>query len=149
MTTPNPTDQPLHIIDDPNGVVIVRPEAELLSKQQLPYFVGISQATAGSQAISMNMIIIPPGGRAAPHVHKGYETAIYVLQGTANTLYGEGLKRSKVCKAGDFIFIAANVPHQPVNMSDTDPVIAIVARNDANEQESVVHYDPNDPAVKS
>jgi uncharacterized RmlC-like cupin family protein len=45
-------------------------------------------------------------------------------------------------EAGDFIFIPANVPHQPVNLSDTEPAQAIVARNDPNEQESVEPYDP-------
>jgi len=34
------------------------------------------------------------------------------------------------------------VPHQPVNLSTTEPAQALVARNDPNEQESVVVYDP-------
>jgi uncharacterized RmlC-like cupin family protein len=38
----------------------------------------------------------------------------------------------------DFLRIPADVPHQPVNLSDTEEVIAVVARNDPNEQESVV-----------
>jgi uncharacterized RmlC-like cupin family protein len=32
------------------------------------------------------------------------------------------------------------VPHQPINLSDTEPAIAIVARNDPNEQEHVELY---------
>jgi uncharacterized RmlC-like cupin family protein len=32
------------------------------------------------------------------------------------------------------------VPHQAVNLSDTEPAVAIIARNDANEQERVVPY---------
>jgi hypothetical protein len=35
-----------------------------------------------------------------------------------------------------------HVPHQPVNLSDTEPARAIVARNDPNEQEHVIPYDP-------
>lgn len=31
---------------------------------------------------------------------------------------------------------------QPVNLSATEPARALVARNDPNEQESVVLYDP-------
>jgi uncharacterized RmlC-like cupin family protein len=126
-----------------DGVVVIHPEAEILSKQNLPYFVGVSAATTGATGISMNLIVIPPGGRAEPHTHSGYETAIYLLKGRAKTLYGPGLKQEKINVEGDFIFIAANVPHQPINLSDTEPVYAIVARNDANEQEHVVHYDPN------
>ena len=71
-----------------SGVIVVRPEGEIMTKQKLPNFVGISAATSGATAISMNMIVIPPGGRAEPHIHKGYETAIYVIKGRAKTLYG-------------------------------------------------------------
>jgi len=121
-------------------VVLVRPEAETLSKQRLPYFVGISGDTAGATAISMNLVVIPPGGAAEPHVHRGYETAIYLLKGEVDTRYGPDLRESLICREGDFLFIAADVPHQPVNLSATEPAMAIVARNDANEQESVVPY---------
>jgi hypothetical protein len=62
--------------DHSNGVVVVRPATEIMSRQQLPYYVGISEATAGAKNISMNLIIIPPAGAAEPHLHKGYESAI-------------------------------------------------------------------------
>ncbi len=113
-----------------------------MSRQRLPYYVGISEATAGAKGISMNMIIIPPGGSAEPHLHKGYETAIYLLKGRVETRFGPGLREARVTEAGDFVFIAADVPHQPVNLSETETAVAIVARNDPNEQESVVLYDP-------
>lgn len=125
-------------------VVTVRPDADVMTKQRLPNFVGISKDTAGSSAISMNMVIIPPGGQADPHVHKGYESAIYVMEGEVETRYGAGLKKSVVNRAGDFLFIPADVPHQPVNLSKTERAVAIVSRNDADEQESVEHYDPSD-----
>ena len=64
----------------------------------------------------------------------------YLMQGRVETRYGEGLKKSVVNVAGDFLFIPPDVPHQPVNLSDTEPAIAIVARNDPNEQEHVVIY---------
>ena len=88
------------------------------------------------------MVVIPAGGAAEPHLHNGYETAIYLLKGSVKTLYGKGLKKSIINKEGDFLFIPPNVPHQPVNMSQTEAAKAIVARNDANEQESVVLYNP-------
>lgn len=120
----------------------IRPDAETASKQQLPYYVGVSGDSAGAKAISMNMVVIPAGGAAAPHVHRGYETAIYMLKGRARVLYGAGLSQELLAEEGDFLFIPADLPHQPVNLSDTDTAIAIVARNDPNEQESVVPYDP-------
>ena len=126
--------------DYSEGVVVVRPKVETLSRQQLPYYVGISEVTAGAKNISMNLIIIPPAGAAEPHLHKGYETAIYLLKGRADTRYGEQLENSVICEAGDFIYIKADVPHKPINLSATEPVLALVARNDANEQEHVVTY---------
>ena len=124
-------------------VITIRPSAETLSRQQLPYFVGVSGESAGATAISMNLVIIPPGGAAAPHFHCGYETAIYILEGRVETRCGPGLAQSVISEAGDFLFIPANLPHQPVNLSQTEPARAIIARNDRNEQESVVHYTPD------
>jgi uncharacterized RmlC-like cupin family protein len=126
--------------DHSNGVVVVRPAAEIMSRQRLPYYVGISEVTAGAKNISMNLIIIPPAAAAEPHLHKGYETAIYLLKGRVDTRYGEQLENSVICEAGDFIYINADVPHQPINLSATETALALVARNDANEQEHVVTY---------
>ena len=36
--------------------------------------------------------------------------------------------------------IEPGVPHEVVNLSDTEPVIAVVARSDASEWESIVEY---------
>jgi uncharacterized RmlC-like cupin family protein len=126
--------------DHSDGVVVVRPTAEIMSRQQLPYYVGISEVTAGAKNISMNLIVIPPAGAAKPHLHKGYETAIYLLKGRVDTRYGQKLENSVICQEGDFIYIKADVPHQPINLSATESVVALVARNDPNEQEHVVPY---------
>jgi uncharacterized RmlC-like cupin family protein len=123
-------------------IVTIRPETTMMTKQRLPNFVGISGANAGAKHLSMNLVIIPPGGAAQPHVHRGYETAIYLLEGRVETRYGPGLRKSVIHEAGDFIFIPADVPHQPVNLSATESARAVVVRNDPNEQESVVAYDP-------
>lgn len=122
-------------------VVAVRPAQEIMTRQRLPYFVGISAATAGTTGLSMHMVVIPPGAAAAPHLHQDYETAIYVLEGRVETRYGEGLCNSVISEAGDFLFIPPNVPHEAINLSATEPARAIVARNDANEQERVVPYE--------
>jgi uncharacterized RmlC-like cupin family protein len=69
------------------------------------------------------------------------------MQGRVETRYGDGLKKSVVNEAGDFIFIPADVPHEPRNLSDTEPAIAIVARNAPDEQEHVIAY-PSGGAAK-
>jgi uncharacterized RmlC-like cupin family protein len=123
-------------------IITVRPKETFISKQQLPNFEGISAQTAGTKHLCMHLVVIPPGGRAIAHYHNGYETTIYIIKGRAETRYGEKLEHSSINEAGDFLFIPANLPHQPVNLSETDEVIAVVARNDPNEQESVVVYNP-------
>lgn len=123
---------------DGKDVVTVRNTEETGSKQALPIFPGISGKTAGAKHLSLLKVVIPPGATAKAHVHKGYESAVYLLQGTVETRYGDDLEKSVINKAGDFIFIPPDVPHQPTNLSKTEPAIAIVTRNDPNEQEHVV-----------
>jgi uncharacterized RmlC-like cupin family protein len=47
-----------------------------------------------------------------------------------------------VCETGDFIFTPPGVPHQPQNLSATEPVYVLAARNDPDQQEKVVPYNP-------
>jgi len=135
--------------DEPKGtsamsteIVTVRPELPTETLQRLPNFVGISEMTAGATGLSMNLVSIPPGAQAEPHLHVGFETAIYLLKGRVETRYGENLRQSVINREGDFIFIPAGVPHQPRNLSDTESALAVVARNNANEQETVQLYRP-------
>jgi uncharacterized RmlC-like cupin family protein len=121
-------------------IVTVRPTTPVDTLQQLPAFVGISEATAGSTGIGMNLVIIPPSATADAHFHDGFETAIYLLSGRVETRYGDDLRHTCVNEAGDFLFIPAGVPHQPRNLSDSEPARALVAGNTSNEQESVVAY---------
>ena len=122
-------------------VQYVRPTGKIITKQKLPYFVGVSKNTVGARGISMNLVVIPPGASPEPHFHKDFETAIYILHGKVETRFGECLKETMINRKGDFIYIPPGVPHQPLNLSETEPVMAIVSRNDANEQENVVLYD--------
>ena len=122
-------------------VKAVRPEHEVLTRQRLPYFVGISGQTVGARGLSMHLVVIPPGAKADPHSHRGYETAIYVLEGRVETRYGARLESSVVSEAADFLFIPPGIPHEAINLSPTEPARAIVARNDPAEQDNVVPCD--------
>ncbi|MEZ4707220.1 MAG: cupin domain-containing protein [Caldilineaceae bacterium] len=107
-------------------------------KQEFTYFAGVSAENTGAQAICMHLLTIPPGGRAKAHLHENHETAIYVISGEGGMWYGEQLEEHMVCKAGDYVYIPAGVPHLPYNASTTEVCTAVVARTDPNEQESVV-----------
>lgn len=111
--------------------------AAYTGKQGLEYNVAISAETAGSRAFPMQLVTIPPGGRAHAHKHATHETAIYALTGTSCMWYGERLERHAVIEPGGFLYIPSDMPHLPYNPSATDPVVTVIARTDANEQESV------------
>lgn len=120
----------------------LRPDKEILTKQKLPYFVGISGQTVNATGLSMHLIFIPPGARADPHIHIGYETGIYVLEGKVLTRWGEKLENETISQAGDFLFVPPGVPHEAINLSDTEPARAVVARNHPAEQDLVEPYIP-------
>lgn len=122
------------------AVQAVTPSQEVATLQRLPYFLGLSGATVGATGLSMHLVVIPPGGRSEPHVHLGYETGIYVLEGHVRTRWGEALQHEVVSSAGQFLFVPPGVPHEATNLSATEPARAIVARNDPAEQDRVAPY---------
>ena len=116
---------------------LVRSGEGFHGKQGLDYFTGISRETAGSKAICMHMLVMPPGASAKPHYHEAHETVVFVLEGTSEMRHGPKLEHIMRAKAGDYIYIPAGVPHQPYNPSG-EPCRALIARTDPHEQESVV-----------
>ena len=123
----------------------LRPEREVLTRQRLPYFIGISGQTVEATGLSMHLVVIPPGARAEPHIHVGYETGIYVLEGRVCTRWGFELEHEVISEAGDFLFVPPGVPHEAINLSATEPARAVVARNDPAEQDKVEHFTPGLP----
>ncbi len=117
---------------------VIHPGETYTGKQAFTYFAGVSAENCGAQGICMHLLTIPPGGRAKAHLHKNHETAIYVISGEAGMWYGANLAEHLVCKAGDYVYIPAGVPHLPYNASDSQACTAVLARTDPNEQESVV-----------
>ena len=99
---------------------------------------GISAQSVGAVGINLQIATIPPGGRSKAHRHEDHETAIHVLTGESGMWFGESLEHHLVARAGDFLYIPANMPHLPYNMSDTESCVAIVARTDPSDQESVI-----------
>jgi uncharacterized RmlC-like cupin family protein len=116
---------------------VVRMGDSVTGKQQLQHAVGISTETAGARGISLQQVIIPALAKAKAHKHEGHETAIYILSGASRMRYGAQLEQELSVRAGDFLYIPADMPHMPFNLSDSEPCVAIVARTDPQEQESV------------
>ena len=117
---------------------VIRTGETYTGKQAFTYFAGISADNVGARGICMHLLTIPPGGRAKAHLHETHETAIYVMSGEAEMWYGENLEEHLVCKAGEFVYIPAGMPHLPYNSSQSEACTAVIARTYPNEQESVV-----------
>ena len=118
----------------------IRPDREILTRQRLPYFVGISGETVGASGMSMHLVTIPPGAKSEPHYHVGYETGIYVLEGKVLTRWGAKLENEVISEAGEFLFIPPGVPHEAINLSTTEAARAVVARNHPAEQDQIQPY---------
>jgi uncharacterized RmlC-like cupin family protein len=116
---------------------VVRGGGRYHGKQGLDYFAGISAESAGSKAICMHLLEMPPGAEAKPHFHEAHETAIFMLEGVTEFRHGANLEHTDRVEEGDFVYIPAGVPHQPYNPTDK-MARALIARTDPNEQESVV-----------
>ena len=93
-------------------------------KQGLMYAPAISAETVGSQAIHMQLLTIPPGGRAKAHKHASHETSIYMLSGVSGMWYGDQLEQHVLLGPTEFLYIPADMPHLPYNPSATENAIA-------------------------
>jgi uncharacterized RmlC-like cupin family protein len=124
-----------------DGISVIRGGGNVRDWNGIQYKLGMSARNVGSKSLSMNVATIPPGGVAHAHVHVGFEVMLYILRGRVRHEYGEGLRHTVENEAGDFIFIEPGVPHEVFNASDTEPVVAVVARSDAAEWENIVGYD--------
>jgi uncharacterized RmlC-like cupin family protein len=130
-------------VEGGDGIFVIRGGANCRSWNNIQYKVGMSAKNVGSSKLSMNVATIPPGGVAYAHIHVGFELMLYILEGRVRHEYGAGLKNSIDNEAGDFIYIEPGVPHEVFNLSDAEPVVAVVARSDAAEWENIVPYDKN------
>jgi uncharacterized RmlC-like cupin family protein len=126
--------------EDGDGILCVRAPETHRGWNGIRYKTGMSAKNVGSSKLSMNVATVPPGAVAYAHIHVDFEVMLFILQGKVRHEYGDDLEQTMDNEAGDFIFIEPGVPHEVINLSDTEPVIAVVARSDASEWENIVNY---------
>jgi uncharacterized RmlC-like cupin family protein len=138
----DPTDDDLSAgVEGHDGIFVLRGGEAWRGWNGIRYRTGLSAKNVGAKQLSMNVATIPPGGVARAHVHVDFEVMLYILSGRVRHEYGPGLEHAVENVAGDFIFIEPGVPHEVFNASDTEPVVAVVARSDASEWENIVPYE--------
>ena len=120
-------------VDGGNGINTMRASEIFRGWNNIRYKAGLSAKNVDSKKLSMNVATVPPGGVAYAHIHVDFEVMLYLLHGNVRHIYGPNLEHSIENEAGDFIFIEPGVPHEVFNTSDTENVVAVVARSDATE----------------
>ena len=127
-------------VEGRDGLMWIRGSGLCRDWNGIRYKLGMSGRNVGAKELSMNVATIPPGGVAAAHIHVGFEVMLYILEGKVRHEYGPGLQHTVDHQAGDFIFIEPGVPHEVLNLSATEPVVAVVARSSAGEWDEIVDY---------
>jgi len=141
MTSVKPETQPR--VENHDGIAVIRGGGNNREWNGIHYKQGMSAKNVGAKALSINVATIPPGGVAGAHIHVGFEVMLYIVQGRVRHEFGPGLAQAVENEAGDFIFIEPGVPHEVFNMSDTEAVVAFVARSSADEWDNIIPYDRN------
>jgi uncharacterized RmlC-like cupin family protein len=99
--------------------------------QGMSYFEGLS-----GTGICMVELELPPGGRSRAHLHRGVESAGYVVEGELEMLWGARLEHRDRIRAGELAYIPADVPHLVLNPTAT-VTRAVVAHTAASDQDGI------------
>jgi uncharacterized RmlC-like cupin family protein len=118
-------------------VQVIGPGQTYVGKQGFTYGAGASAETVGAQHICMNILLVPMGGRAKVHYHRGIETIAYLLDGDCVVYYGDRLEYRVAVHAGEQIFIPADVPHAPCNEGAAS-CTWIVVHSSGSDQDGIV-----------
>lgn len=130
-------------VEQHDGIATIRGSGTTRGWNGIHYKLGLSGKNVSAKNLSINVATIPPGGVAGAHIHVDFEVMLYIVEGRVRHEFGPGLKNVVENQAGDFIFIEPGVPHEVFNMSDTEPVVAFVARSTADEWDQIIPYDRN------
>ena len=128
-------------VEGRDGIFVIRGGGNVRGWNGIQYRTGLSAKNVPATQLSMNVATIPPGGVAAAHIHVDFEVMLYILQGRVRHEFGPALEHAIENEAGDFIFIEPGIPHEVFNVSETEPVVAVVARSDASEWEHIIPFE--------
>ena len=128
-------------VEGHDGIHVIRHHANVRDWNGIHYRAGLSAKNVPARQLSLNVATIPPGGVAYAHIHVDFEVMLYIVQGRVRHEYGEHCEQVVENAAGDFIFIEPGVPHEVFNVSASEPVVAVVARSDADEWQHIIPYD--------
>lgn len=92
----------------------------------------IGPKSVGSERIKVNITEYLPGYIHKLHVHPNQEEVIYILAGRGISETNEGRKD---ISPGSVVFVPAGVPHATINVSDSEPLRAIIIKSPPGDEE--------------
>lgn len=119
------------------GVRCVKPGQTYEGRQGFTYGAGASADTVGARQVCMNVLPMRPGDRAKVHYHEDIETIAYLLDGHCRVYFGDRLQKHLDLKAGEQIFVPANVAHAPFNLSGA-ACRWLVVHSSGSDQDGIV-----------
>ena len=112
-------------------IVLVKPDQRGENTAQTPGMIrqaGVAADQCGSQGLWIGFVSAPPGAGGAHH-HGSAESGIYIIKGQLKFHFGEGLQKTLIAEAGDFLYVPPETVHVEENLSETEAAELIVARN--------------------
>jgi uncharacterized RmlC-like cupin family protein len=100
----------------------------------------IDGASVGARTLWVGRVTMQPGTSSGAHHHGDCESAIFVISGGATFRYGDRLQHTVEAGPGDYLYIAPNVIHQELNLSDSEAIDCIVIRD--SQENLVINVDP-------
>ncbi len=122
-----------------DGVTVVRATA-LKTARGGP--MGAGRATAfdftgiGGKETWIGTVSLAPKQKITAHHHGRHEVMAYVVKGRSEIRWGERLEFAAEVGPGDFVYFAPYVPHQELNLDDSETLDFLVVRSD-NERIAV------------
>lgn len=116
-----------------SGVRVVRAESVDMAVHGAS---GLGRATAfdfagsGGQKTWIGAVSLQPNAKTGAHHHGRHEVAVYVAKGRSQIRWGERLEFAAEVGPGDFVYFAPFVPHQELNLSDSEMLEFVVVRSD-------------------
>ena len=128
-------------VEGHDGIFVVRRGENCRDWNGIHYQVGLSEKNVGCEAaVDERRDDSARRRRLRAHPRRLRGDALHPGRGASATSTATGLTQVVENTAGDFIFIEPGVPHEVFNASDTEPVVAVVARSDASEWQNIIPY---------
>ena len=100
-----------------------------------------SEMLLAGEALFLKREVVAPSTAAKRHYHST-ASIIVILEGKVRVNYGSGFQYADYAEAGEFIFIPALMPHQPVNEDPGAALVCLVIRNAPWDE--VLPYEPSE-----